>query len=75
MVIVEGGWKVVRRWSKVVGRWSEGGRRWSKVVEGGRRWSEGGKVHDKFLDSQQVPGFTMGSCIHEGFPSSGRWKT
>ena len=28
MVIVEGGWKVVRRWSKVVGRWLKVVGRW-----------------------------------------------
>ena len=63
-----GGWKVVEGGR----RRSEGGRkvagRWSKVVEGGRkggrRWPEGGKVHDRFLDSRWVPGFTIGSWIH-----------
>ena len=39
-----------------VGRWSEGG----------RRWSEDANVHDGFLDSRWVPGFTIGSWIHDG---------
>ena len=29
-------------------------------------------IHDGFLDSQCVPGFTMGSWIHDGFLDS-RW--
>ena len=58
MVMVEGGWKVKRRWSeggqkvvgkwlKVVGRWLKVVGRWLKVVEGGRRWS---KVVGRWLE-------------------------
>ena len=47
----------VGRWSKVAGRRSKVVARWSKVG----RFMMGFSIHDGFLDSQWVPGFTMRS--------------